>query len=294
MQRNQAVELLRILSALGIVWYHAGIWGAPVAYAGLVVFIVLSPLFEAMRADGKQRSVQILARRLLVPWVIWTVIYGAFNVVRGKPMFPLDNGWIAGVLIGSGQHLWFLPFMFVFLCAIVLLRRRISKASLARVAVVGFAFMLLTMVWWRPWSMNVGYPIAQYMHALLPAFVGAAVGALGYPLTGGRIVSLVFVGTVITLFLPVSGGLAYVVGVAAVLLALQPRIWNLFKGVDFGPVAGATFGIYLMHLMALSAVFPLIRRGFEIPAVLLAFVVCAAVVMTAKKVAPRMAAIVFG
>lgn len=294
MQRNQAVELLRILSALGIIWYHAGIWGAPVAYAGLVVFIVLSPMFEAMRADGKQRSVQTLARRLLVPWVIWTVIYCILNIVRGKPIFPLDNGWIAGVLIGSGQHLWFLPFMFMFLCAVVSLRRLISRAFLGWVAIAGFISMLVTMVWWRPWSMDVGYPIAQYAHALLPAFVGTAVGALGYPLIGGRIVLPVLVGTVVTLFLPVSGGLAYVVGVAAVLLALQPRIANLFRSVDFAPVAGATFGIYLMHLVALSAVFPLIRRGFDIPAVLLAFVACVAVVMIAKKVAPRLAAIIFG
>ena len=40
--RRQDIELLRILSALAVVAYHSQVAGLEAAYAGLIVFVVLS------------------------------------------------------------------------------------------------------------------------------------------------------------------------------------------------------------------------------------------------------------
>lgn len=42
MKVRQDIEILRVLSAFGIVWFHSGAPGRAFAYSGLVIFIILS------------------------------------------------------------------------------------------------------------------------------------------------------------------------------------------------------------------------------------------------------------
>ena len=109
MKIRQDIELLRVLSALGIVWFHSETKGSNFGHSGLIFFLILSVFL----GGGQQNSsIQKRAKRLLVPWLIWFAYYGAINLVLQKSVIPLNNGLIAGVLSGPRIHLWYLPFIF--------------------------------------------------------------------------------------------------------------------------------------------------------------------------------------
>ncbi|WP_426043717.1 hypothetical protein [Caulobacter sp. DWR3-1-2] len=46
-KRDSAIEWLRVASAAGIVWYHANVTGSYWGYAGLIVFLIMSMMFDA-------------------------------------------------------------------------------------------------------------------------------------------------------------------------------------------------------------------------------------------------------
>lgn len=55
--RNQAIELLRIMSAFGIVAYHGGAPFRELAYAGLVIFLILAPATDLRFNWNRARSI---------------------------------------------------------------------------------------------------------------------------------------------------------------------------------------------------------------------------------------------
>ena len=60
------VEFLRIIAALGIVWFHSGLdVGRDIAYSGLVVFLIFSSYFAVK--SNKEYSVLSRASRFLIP-----------------------------------------------------------------------------------------------------------------------------------------------------------------------------------------------------------------------------------
>ena len=106
-RRNGFVDYARFLAALGIVWFHTHAPGKELAYSALPFFLVL--LAMPSRADAGQR-----AKRLLLPFVTWSMIYAAeftgLAMSKGNPPF----GWwhTSMIVTGVSLHLWFLPFAF--------------------------------------------------------------------------------------------------------------------------------------------------------------------------------------
>jgi fucose 4-O-acetylase-like acetyltransferase len=90
------------------VWFHTEAPGYLAAYAALPFFLVLLAL--PSRARIKER-----ARRLLVPFAIWSAICALFLVLisakNGQDLF----GWWRPqmIVMGPSIHLWFLPFAFL-------------------------------------------------------------------------------------------------------------------------------------------------------------------------------------
>ncbi|MEO0829133.1 MAG: acyltransferase family protein [Pseudomonadota bacterium] len=112
--RNSAVDGLRFLGAASIVYVHLGLphdgWG-----------LTALPLFMALLVYyGAERSLAERARRLVLPWLIWGLIYGALKVVdavlAGRPIASEFAPWM--LLTGPVLPLWFLPFAFLFLALI--------------------------------------------------------------------------------------------------------------------------------------------------------------------------------
>lgn len=115
--RSDWIEWARVLSCAGIVWFHAAAPYENIALGGLIAFTVLGGAFirPVNDAQGLRSSAGSRAMRLLMPWFIWSLIYGALRVVealrQGEPAFA----WLEPqmTLYGTWAHLWFLPFLFV-------------------------------------------------------------------------------------------------------------------------------------------------------------------------------------
>lgn len=109
-----AIEWLRLLSSLGIVAFHLDVTRFRVGYAGLPVFAMLTAAMAARSARGKPLAAYGLGRlrRLLLPWLAWSVFYAALVVylawLQGQPL----AGWPrwSMLLVGTYFHLWYLPF----------------------------------------------------------------------------------------------------------------------------------------------------------------------------------------
>jgi surface polysaccharide O-acyltransferase-like enzyme len=106
--RNGLLDYARLIAACGIVWFHVEAPGYRAAYAALPFFLVLLTL--PSRAGPAQR-----ARRLLVPFAIWSAIYALFLVFLAMKSGQDPFRWWRPEMIATGPstHLWFLPFAFM-------------------------------------------------------------------------------------------------------------------------------------------------------------------------------------
>ena len=104
-ERRQDIEILRVFSVFGIVWYHSNVVGGDYAYSGLIFFVILSAYLSGPAKLDFRLDFLMRAQRLLVPWLIWYFVYGLVNVIRGRPLVDTSNGLIAGILQGPSIHL---------------------------------------------------------------------------------------------------------------------------------------------------------------------------------------------
>lgn len=263
MTRNQNIELVRIAAAFGIVLFHSGAPGAAIGYSGLVAFTALSTYFATSSSMAK------LAKRVLLPWAVWSVFYFFWRFAADGT--PFHEGLNPLESIFYGTHLWFLPFIFV--ANLVVSRLRSEHLPLI-CAVLAFAFLAAT-PWWRQVQLAFDPPVTQFLHAIPAALLGVALRTRA----GMAICAL---GLLAGLVWQVGGvSLPYALGGGAVLAAiLLPQLrWN---------VQGASvcmFGVYLVHIAALG-VFNRITGPQTLITVLAAFVASLAGVWLARKYVP--------
>lgn len=284
--RSQAIESLRIASAFGIVAFHARAPLPDLTYAGLVIFLTLSPMMDTLFNWERVRSVKNLADRLLAPWAFWSLAYALFNFVSHKPLLPTPEP-VGGILMGTSQHLWFLPFVFAVLFALNAFKQVVGPAVLFWCGVAISAAMLASVDFWRPVSLNWALPLPQWVHAAPAVFIGIAIGLAGRV---GR--SAAFGGPIVAAGLAVaamtkSPGLSvtYPVGVAATaIVVLAGRKW-LPANWSAQPVADCMLGVYLIHILPLSIVSRVTGEGTYVT-VIVTFLISLGAVWAARRVAP--------
>lgn len=204
--RNGVIELARFAGSLAILWFHLGLPGREIALGALPMFVTFLVYF------GAGQPIELRARRLLVPWVFWSVVYGALKFLDGDSFAP----WM--LLTGPAIHLWFLPFAFVV--------ERLGVLLLP----LSFLFLLLV---------EFPVPVVQWA-SVLPA------AALGYGLAKGAsrywCLALAAAGGVLHL-LGFQGAVSLMTGALVVFLALSISIQS--RTAEYlGRIA---FGVYLVH-----------------------------------------------
>lgn len=284
--RNQAVELLRIAAAFGIIAFHAQAPGAGLFYAGLVFFVLLSPLMDVAKRWDRTRTAGQLAWALLVPWLFWTLAYGALNLALGKPLLGAGP-WPMALLMGTGAHLWFLPYLFVVLLALGAAKRRLPPELLFWLAAALAAALLATSGWWRGSSYTLPLPVPQWLQASPAVFAGIALGLAGHmgkrSLAG---IALVAGGLAVALVQRTSGvALPYAISLPLTAAAVHLGDNQVLRRLQVQPVADCMFGVYLVHLITLPIASRLV--GFHsLAAVALAFVIALAGVWAARRLVP--------
>jgi len=151
--RNPAVEILRYLGAVGIVWFHLDGPMDWIGHAALEVFVILSVVFALQGGAPWSR------RRVLKIWLFWSAVYGGLKVAQalasGGPVLAEFELWM--LLTGPSLPLWFLPFIYVSNGLAVEYVNRIHWPPVLEGAVLGLISAGLVLV-----SKSLPIPLAQW------------------------------------------------------------------------------------------------------------------------------------
>lgn len=124
--RILAIDAGRLVATFGIVWVHVSeVQGlsaraAALGRFGTSFYIIAAVLMSALPffkqpARPPRDVVRQRARRLLLPFLLWSIIYALFYLgtmlPQGYPLAKIVSLW--GPLAGTAPHLWFLPFAFL-------------------------------------------------------------------------------------------------------------------------------------------------------------------------------------
>lgn len=261
---RRSVDLVRFVACFGIVWDHARAPYADIGYTALALFLVLTSFLAVgsfERSDGKRFWLS-RAQRIALPWLFWCVFFRVvYEVVSDAPFQALSDPWT--LLIGPSIHLWFLPFVMIFLVTIPWVSRFIDRPSRMYLAagllvVVSIPLGLLhAELAPAAWFINPGtfpQPLPQWFFSL-PLFWFGAILAVG------KRMGLVW--PVLVAAAVVSGALYYrspeFASVQMILVAvIFEVIWRInIKGTWPTWLAGFAFGIYLLHPAAMLVAFKL-------------------------------------
>ncbi len=277
------VELLRLVSALGIVWFHSGVsFGREVAYSGLVIFVVISVYFVAV--SDRKKSIFSKVQRLLVPCLLWSIFYGLLEFVMNDRIYPDGYSLVQKLLATPSIHLWYLPFIFGVLVLLDGLKALLSKSILCMVSAFAAIVLILSASEWR--SVDFSTPYAQYMHALPAVCLGVFLGCfdqLNKRLAYALLV-VIFLAITVTVYLNLAGfGVTYFVGLLCCLVLLsRSSLLHLHNNIRW--FSDATLGLYLVHAFILVVLMHVGINGVALP--LAAFVISLLGVMVAKVILP--------
>ncbi|MFT3868867.1 MAG: acyltransferase [Nibricoccus sp.] len=259
-ERNDTIDLLRIISACAVIWFHLGVLPQRrVAYAGLVFFLIIFVFFQKGSTQGLNPKAFFQKRvsRLLMPWAAWFVIYAVLNIVTGKRLFPLTSGFIDNILAGPWIGLWYLPFSFASACVTYVLSKPHDKLPpytrvavpviVAHLTLFAAAFIRTSGFYEAPW--------AQWLQAAPSLPIGLAMAsAVTLGAQSNRVLIAIEATIIITCaylhHIDPGMGISYGVGSALVVVGL------LFKrqlSPQIGPISTLCLGVYLIHGVVMAA-----------------------------------------
>ena len=252
-----SIEILRILACFGIVWFHAHAPFAEVGYAGLPVFVAISVALTMQSKSSAHplASIRNRARRLLWPWILCSLIYGIWrifgNVRAGREIFATFDYWM--LITGTVIHLWYLPFIFLISCIIIIYKPNLCFGQLNSIASVLAAAGIIFCSWMESQDL-LRTPFNCWLFCVPAIFIGLAL-----PLTndlGQQTRQLLLLLTCVLpacLFVSISDyknmAIPYSVGTIALAIAW---VIPFAASAKLKRIAGMTFDVYLMHIMFLS------------------------------------------
>jgi hypothetical protein len=236
--RNGLVDYCRLIAAFGILWFHTETTGYRVGYIAVPFFLVLLSL--PSRSGLADR-----ARRLLWPFLVWSVIYALARIApalhSGDDLF----GWWRPSMIftGTSTHLWFLPFAFM-VAAVAPVLKGSNWVLAAPVLAAGFLALV---------GEPEMPPLYQWSFGLIPALVGFAWYRAGV----WALVPLVASFLVLELFRPSPDNLVILAGAGLAILVLSIRTAPT-RLSDW--CARISLWVYLAHVLVIQRA---VTMGFE-------------------------------
>lgn len=274
------LDLLRFISVVAIVWFHAGAPGAEIAHAGLPALLLISLVLPIIRDKGRPMGPIILKRadRLLVPWLFWSMIYGSYfaqHALRaGEPFSSEFQSWM--IFTGPMIHLWYLPFAFFgSLSSLLLFRCIASWPQILTLPILVLISCLL--LWARTVSHLDTPPLSQWFLGSVSISLSVAIGIVMRKTDEAKQRNLLgliwFLFSLVVVLLVVlirpQHCLPYGIGFSFVCLFLvwSPRWEKLTERLN-----DVTFGIYILHPVVFALLTNKILVGHPYQAVIAAFV----------------------
>lgn len=267
--RNASFDYVRLIAVIGIIWFHAHAPLGDIGYSGLSYFLILL-VFLAVpkirqirqtrhRAPAFLRYAAIRGRRLIVPWLAASALYGGLKlaeVSRGSPWAGEFNTTMW--LTGPAPHLWFLPFAFVICLLLWPLGRWMPVMKRSVQLHLCMTLMCLSLTALAMWQLaSWPSPVAEWAYALPAVFLGAALA-----LTGGGILRMIGVAA---LFFCMALSANWTIGLLQLGIATTALI--ICQMIRLRPTrlsdfaARTSLGIYLIH----PAVAAVVMRSHLIP-----------------------------
>lgn len=205
-ERNGLIDYGRFIAALGLVWFFTQAPGTRIAYLSVPFLLVVLTLPATETVASK-------ARRLLLPFLTWSMVFAVIHVAMALKAHDAPFGWWENymILTGTWSHLWILPF--AFLASVLAPWFQHPIASLGTALLV----VLLMAVEGTPESV----PFGLWSFGILPILVGVAFIAWGWRLA---LVTLVLSSAILFLGRPSPDNVTIVVGTALALLCLAIRL----------------------------------------------------------------------
>jgi len=244
---NVYIEYVRIIAAFGIVWFHSGVAGFQIAYSGLAAFIIITFFLETNRAPSRSLQINVLATRLILPWLFWMALFAIYNVLRHKPALQPTGNLATSVLYGSAPHLWYLPFVFALQTGYRAVRQAGGTRQVGYLCAFAVPLGFIFVNYWRPETITLGSPIAQYAQAIL----GVGFGILCSLAVQDRrwsLALLVSVAATFTAFRVPGIGLPYLVALMCVAPAIIFGARADLKIANPSAISQLMYGVYLIHL----------------------------------------------
>lgn len=150
------LEVFRLLAFLAVIAFHAkvGISG------GVQIFALLS-----FYLSGRPKPLAKRSKKLLLPWAVFFVVYCIFNYLKGIPILNFDLPVVPMLLTGPAIHLWYLPFVFIFVVLFDFLKVYLPHGYLLSL----LAVLLLLSLMLQKIGMS---PYDQYVRSLPYAILG--------------------------------------------------------------------------------------------------------------------------
>ena len=153
-----------------------------IAGLGLPTFLLLNNAFNCTLAArmGTRAFLEVKVRRLLLPWLVWSLVYAAVVVLeRVRHDEPLSTAFSPWVLIGGTyDHLWFVPFALfggLLVAGLQAVTMRLSHLAVSGSALVLGAFVVVIDALILQ-SFAIDWPALQWLFSLPSPLLGFALG----------------------------------------------------------------------------------------------------------------------
>jgi peptidoglycan/LPS O-acetylase OafA/YrhL len=179
--RIEGYDWLRLLAAINVVLFHV----SPTATGflgrgGVPAFLMIAASIPAMRTELEAFApfAAHRARRILVPWLFWSVVFALVAGVRYFHRGIVPDWTVHHLLIGTSMHLWFFPAVFVgtILVWIVLWLIGPRSDSLGLALILGSGVGLFAVHAWLSKSGALSAPYGQWLFAAPALAIGIALG----------------------------------------------------------------------------------------------------------------------
>lgn len=287
--RNPIIETLRIISAFGVVAYHSKVPGMDIAYAGLIVFIILSPYVDLNYLANQRRPAKIIAKTFLSPWLFWMVAYGVINIASKKNIIPTSGNELSRILSGTSTHLWFMPFMCIFM---IFLNSIKLKFNLYLMYYISLAIVFIIFINADLWALAIKdaiSPYAQWIHAAPALLLGVALG-LSEKITHGKkiFIALLLPLTYFTIIKRDLPGISTPYSIGILLFTIASLFKNNQNKIFYAlqPIAKYSLGVYMVHMIWVGIYNKIIGRGHWASAIL-AFFSSLLFVWYVRKILPK-------
>ncbi|PQO28769.1 acyltransferase family protein [Blastopirellula marina] len=254
-------DVLRFVAVLAVIWFHARAPGSDYTLWHVPTLVIISVVLASEYHEhfSMEAVVRKRAKRILIPWLFWCVVYGVVDIVRvlfGSPSLVLGSSYFV-FLYGPSLHLWFLPYIFLVTVFAACLRNVVIKESKINRAAV--ALLILVVALWalyvldgQTWWKELPMPLLQWFSAT-PAMCLGVLLALLVPFavwfSKDSRYSLIFVGSglISCLIAATLPGLTSF-SLVALGLVLLASTWKGSRTQGIGAfLASITMGVYLVH-----------------------------------------------